>query len=39
MSAIVKIDFQKRKQLHFSEENDLNYKKKKKKKKKTQFYM
>ena len=27
MSAILKFDFQKRKQLHFSEENYLNYKK------------
>ena len=33
MSAIVKFDFQKRKQLHFSVENDLNYTKK------TQFCM
>ena len=28
MSAILKFDFQKRKQLHFSEENYLNYTKK-----------
>ena len=28
MSAILKFDFQKRKQLRFSEVNDLNYKKK-----------
>ena len=34
MSAILKFNFQKRKQLHFSEENHLNYKKKKKKKRK-----
>ena len=30
MSAILKFDFQKRKQLRFSEVNDLNYTKKKK---------
>ena len=34
MSAILKFDFQKRKQLRFSEVNYINYKKKKKKKKK-----
>ena len=34
MSAILKFDFQKRKQLRFSEVNYLNYKKKKKKRKK-----
>ena len=28
MGAILKLDFQKRKQLHFSEENYLNYTKK-----------
>ena len=28
MSAILKFDFQKRKQLHFSEEDYLNYRKK-----------
>ena len=41
MSAILKYDFQKRKQLRFSKVNYLNYKKKKKKKKKkkTQFCM
>ena len=33
MSAILKVDFQKRKQLRFSEVNDLNYTKK------TQFCM
>ena len=33
MSAILKFDFQKRKLLHFSEVNYLNYSKKKKKKK------
>ena len=35
MSAILKFDFRKRKQLYFSEKNYVNYTKKKKKKKDT----